>query len=64
MIQVSENVTFTTEPPTLDKIKKKIIMVVKAIQRKGEDYKDADIPKEIVMMELNRQILENLFLIC
>ena len=60
----ADSVQFITETPTLDKIKRKIIMVVKSIQKKQEDFKDSDAPKEIIMMEINRAILENLFLIC
>lgn len=57
-------VTFTTETPTLDKIKKKIVMVVKTRQMKAEEFLDANVHKDIMMMEINRSILENLFLIC
>ncbi len=53
-IPAGESVVFTTETPTLDKIKKKVVMIVKSVQKKLEDFKDSDAPKEIIMMELNR----------
>jgi hypothetical protein len=63
--QVSaDNVQFMTETPTLDKIKRKLIMVVKTRQMKSEEFLDANAVKDIMMMELNRSILENLFLVC
>ncbi len=63
--QVSaDNVQFMTETPTLDKIKRKLIMVVKTRQMKSEEFLDANAGKDIMMMELNRSILENLFLVC
>ena len=63
--QVSaDNVQFMTETPTLDKIKRKLIMVVKTRQMKSEEFLDANAAKDIMMMELNRSILENLFLVC
>ena len=63
--QVSaDNVQFMTETPTLDKIKRKMIMVVKTRQLKSEEFVDANAQKDIMMMEMNRSILENLFLVC
>ncbi len=55
---------FTTETPALDKIKRKIVMVVKTRQMKAEEFLDANAAKDIMMMEINRSILENLFTIC
>ena len=55
---------FTTETPALDKIKRKIVMVVKTRQMKAEEFIDANAAKDIMMMEINRSILENLFTIC
>ena len=60
----ADNVQFMTETPTLDKIKRKLIMVVKTRQMKSEEFLDANAYKDIMMMELNRSILENLFLVC
>jgi hypothetical protein len=57
-------VQFTTETPALDKIKRKIVMVVKTRQMKAEEFLDANAAKDIMMMEINRSILENLFTIC
>jgi hypothetical protein len=53
-----------TETPSLDKIKRKMIMVVKTRQMKSEEFLDANAVKDIMMMEMNRSILENLFLVC
>jgi len=50
--------------PTLDKLKKKVVLVIKARQDKTVDITDANVQKEVMMMEINRQILENLYLIC
>ena len=57
-------VTFQNDVPTLDKLKKKVVLVIKARQDKTVDLTDANIQKEVMMMEINRQILENLYLIC
>lgn len=60
----SDSVTFQTDVPQLDKLKKKVILIVKARQDKNVEITDANIGKEVMMMEVNRQILENLYLIC
>jgi len=39
-------------------------MVVKTRQMKAEEFLDANAAKDIMMMEINRSILENLFTIC
>jgi hypothetical protein len=63
--QVSADaIQFMTETPTLDKIKRKMIMVVKTRQLKSEEFSDVNAVKDIMMMEVNRSILENLFLVC
>lgn len=59
-----DTVQFTAETPSLDKIKKKIVMVIKTRQMKGEEFLDINAARDIMMMEVNRSILENLFLIC
>ena len=56
--------TFGTDIPTLDKIKRKVIIVIKTRQMKAEEFLDANVSKDIMMMEINRSILENLFTIC
>lgn len=60
----ADAVAFTTETPSLDKIKKKVAMVAKTKQMKSEEFLDANVSKDIMMMEVNRSILENLFLVC
>jgi len=57
-------VQFTTETPALDKIKRKIVMVVKTRQMKAEEFLDANAAKDIMMMEASRSILENIFNVC
>ncbi|TNV88245.1 hypothetical protein FGO68_gene15451 [Halteria grandinella] len=59
-----DTVQFSSETPTLDKIKKKVVMVIKTRQMKGEEFLDQNAGRDIMMMEVNRSILENLFLIC
>jgi hypothetical protein len=41
-----------------------MIMVVKTRQMKAEEFLDINSHKDIMMMEMNRSILENLFLVC
>lgn len=60
----ADTLQFLTETPTLDKIKRKMIMVVKTRQLKSEEFLDVNAHKDIMMMEMNRSILENLFLVC
>lgn len=61
----SDSVTFQTDVPQLDKLKtRKVILIVKARQDKNVEITDANISKEVMMMEINRQVLENLYLIC
>lgn len=62
--QSSDSVTFQTEVPTADKLKRKVILIVKARQDKNVEITDANISREVMMMEINRSILENLYLIC
>jgi hypothetical protein len=57
-------VTFGTDIPTLDKIKRKVIIVIKTRQMKAEEFLDANVSKDIMMMEANRSILENVFNVC
>jgi hypothetical protein len=60
----ADTLQFMTETPSLDKIKRKMIMVVKTRQLKAEEFLDVNAHKDIMMMEMNRSILENLFLVC
>jgi hypothetical protein len=62
--QSSDSVTFQTDVPTADKLKRKVILIVKARQDKNVEITDANISREVMMMEINRSILENLYLIC
>lgn len=52
------------EVPLLEKIKKKVVLILRAKLDRNVDLSDQNISKEVVMMELNRQILENLYLVC
>ena len=61
----SDKVTYLLDVPPLDKIKQKIVLVIKAKgDRTGEGIHDGNIAQEVIMMEVNRQILENLYYIC
>ena len=63
----SDALQLTTEPPTGDKIKRKILLVLRGrAPGRGESIViDAKtIEKEVIFMELNKQILENLYWIC
>lgn len=59
-----DTIAISAETPALDKIKKKCVVVLKTRQMKGEDFLDANASKDLMMMEVNRSILENLFLVC
>ncbi len=50
----ADSVQFVCEVPSLDKIKKKILVIVKTRQMKAEEFLDVNASKDIVMMELNR----------
>lgn len=63
----AENLAMSLEPPTADKMKKKILLVLRArTPTKNEpitiDASNAE--KELVFMELNKNILENMYLLC
>jgi len=61
----ADNVVFTTEVPTLNQIKQKIILILRARNDKSApEVNEHNVSKEVVMMEVNRQILENLYLLC
>lgn len=59
-----DTIAMTPETPSLDKIKKKCVVVLKTRQMKEAEFIDANASKDIMMMEVNRSILENLFLVC
>lgn len=60
----ADAVTFQTDIPVLDKIKRKVIIVIKTRQMKAEEFLDVNVSKDIMMMEANRSILENVFNVC
>lgn len=60
----SDSVTFQTDVPGLDKLKKKVVLIIRAKPDKNVEITDKNIDKEIIMMEINRSILENLYQIC
>ena len=60
----ADAVTFANDIPTLDKIKRKVIIVIKTRQMKAEEFLDVNVSKDIMMMEANRSVLENVFNIC
>jgi pterin-4a-carbinolamine dehydratase len=60
----ADAVTFQTDIPTLDKIKRKVVIVLKTRQMKAEEFLDVNAAKDIMMMEANRSILENIFNVC
>jgi dynein heavy chain len=60
----SDAVTFQTDVPSLDKIKRKVVIVIKTRQMKAEEFLDVNVSKDIMMMEANRSILENVFNVC
>jgi hypothetical protein len=51
--------------PDLDKLKRKAVLIIKAkIDKGAPDINSSNVSKEVVLMEVNRQILENLYLLC
>jgi hypothetical protein len=61
----SETISFQYDVPSLDKIKKKIVLIIKARNDKNAPPIDEkNVSEEVIMMEINRQILENLYLVC
>ena len=60
-----ESLQFQSEPPAPEKIKKKVLLILRARSKKDVGEINADnIDKEVIFMEINRQILENLYLVC
>jgi dynein heavy chain len=58
-------VKFVKDPPSPDSIKKKCLLLLKT--RTGSEVpeiNEGNIDKEVIIMEINRKILENLYLIC
>jgi dynein heavy chain len=64
-IPAGEMVHFQSEPPAPERIKKKVLLILRARSKKEAGEINADnIDKEVIFMEINRQILENLYLVC
>lgn len=60
-----ESLQLQSEPPAPDKIKKKVLLILRARSKKEAGEITADnIDKEVIFMEINRQILDNLHLVC
>jgi dynein heavy chain len=58
-------VKFVSEPPAPESIKKKSLLILKV--RTGGDVPEIDaqnVDSEVIIMEISRKILENLYLIC
>ena len=56
---------FVSEPPAPESIKKKSLLILKC--RTGADVSEIDaenVDREVIIMEINKKILENLYLIC
>ena len=66
----SESLAFSTEPPSPDKIKKKVLLILRARPARATSGAEPtaittdNIDREVIFMEINRQILENLYLVC
>jgi len=61
----TDKLSFYTEPPTLDKIKRKVLLILRARSKaEAGAVTMENIDREVVFMEINRQILENLYLVC
>jgi hypothetical protein len=62
-----EAIKLQIEPPTADQIKKKVLLCLRVRQpAKGEEVHidETNVENELIFMELNKQILENLYLLC
>lgn len=58
----SDNITFTPEVPSPAQIKQKVILILKArTDKSAPEITDDNASQELIMMEVNRQILENLY---
>jgi len=60
---------YLTDPPPLDKVKGKMMLAIRAQgQKQSKDdpivIDMSNVDTEVIFMEINRQILDNLFLIC
>jgi hypothetical protein len=52
--------------PELDKLKKKSVLILKARMgdKNAPDINEQNISKEVVIMEVNKQVLETLYFVC
>jgi hypothetical protein len=66
--QGASSVTFHTEAPSPDKIKKKCVLVLRARSKKevpgGGELNESNMSDEIIFMEINKDVLQNLHGIC
>lgn len=63
----ADEISFLNTPPTPDQIKKKALLCLRVrASAKGEecDINNENVDKEIIFMELNKDVLANLYLIC
>lgn len=66
-IPKGENIIFQLEVPTLDKMAKKCVLCQRVSKPPaGEDFviDETNVKSELLFMEVNKQILENLFNLC
>lgn len=66
--QGATKVKYSAEPPNPDQIKKKCVLVIRSRSKKevpgGGELDETNIRKEIVFMELNKEVLANLHGLC
>lgn len=63
----AEALKLQLEPPTAEQIKKKVLLCLRVRQpAKGEEVHidENNVESEVIFMELNKQTLENLYLLC
>lgn len=65
----TEKLQFLTELPTGKQLSTKVLLIVKAISKTKDDPDRSEITaesikKDIIIMEVNKNILENLHLLC
>jgi dynein heavy chain len=63
----ADAISFLNTPPTPDQIKKKALLCLRVrASAKGEecDINNENVDKEVIFMELNKDVLANLYLIC
>jgi len=64
-IPSGEKVKFSCQTPDANDIKKKIVLIIRARSgRSAPTIDDTNVSKEVTLLEINKQILENLYTIC